>query len=77
MRKEKPCGKGKYKTHHMESTVEQHTNLERGNEPQKTLSKFSDCYTSEDSLLDNAARSQTERKKKKKKDEESKCRESL
>lgn len=65
-RREKPGRKGKYKTRHMESTVKEHTNLERENDPQKTLSKFSDCYTSEDSLLDNPARSQTECKKKKK-----------
>lgn len=66
MRREKPGGKGKYKTHYVESTVKAHANLERENDPQKTLSKISDCYTSEDSLLDNPARSQTEHKKRKK-----------
>lgn len=59
MRREKLGGKGKYKTCHMESTAGEHTNLERQNDPQKTLSKFSDCYASEDSLLDNPERSQT------------------
>lgn len=33
MRRERPGGKRKYKTCHMESTVGKHTNLERQNDP--------------------------------------------
>lgn len=51
MRRERPGGKRKYKTRHMESTIGKHTNLERQNDPRKTLSKFSDCYESENSLF--------------------------
>ncbi|XP_035169849.1 E3 ubiquitin-protein ligase Topors-like [Oxyura jamaicensis] len=64
---EKPSGKRKYKTRHLESAVKESTSLERENDHKKSLSKFSDCYKNEDSLSDNRASSETKRKKKKKK----------
>ncbi|XP_054666629.1 E3 ubiquitin-protein ligase Topors [Grus americana] len=67
MKSEKPGGKRKYKTRHLESAFKETTSLERENDPKKTSSKFSDCYKSEDSLSDNRASSETKRKKKKKK----------
>ncbi|XP_010280561.1 PREDICTED: E3 ubiquitin-protein ligase Topors-like [Phaethon lepturus] len=67
MKSEKPGGKRKYKTRHLENALMESTSLERENDPKKTLSKFSDCYKNEDSLSDNRASSETKRKKKKKK----------
>nr|XP_010304935.1 PREDICTED: E3 ubiquitin-protein ligase Topors [Balearica regulorum gibbericeps] len=67
MKSEKPGGKRKYKTRHLESAFTETTSLERENDPKKTSSKFSDCYRSEDSLSDNRASSETKRKKKRKK----------
>ncbi|XP_035166694.1 E3 ubiquitin-protein ligase Topors-like [Oxyura jamaicensis] len=64
---EKPSGKRKYKTRHLESAVKESTSLERENDHKKSLSKFSDCYKNEDSLSDNRASSETKHKKKKKK----------
>ncbi|KAM6302246.1 E3 ubiquitin-protein ligase Topors-like [Podargus strigoides] len=67
MKTEKPGGKRKYKTRHLENAFMESTSLERENDPKKTFSKFSDCYKNEDSLSDNRASSETKRKKKKKK----------
>ncbi|XP_071586570.1 E3 ubiquitin-protein ligase Topors isoform X1 [Heliangelus exortis] len=67
MKTEKPGGKRKYKTRHLENTFMESTSLERENDPKKTSSKFSDCCKNEDSLSDNRASSETKRKKKKKK----------
>ncbi|XP_052634101.1 E3 ubiquitin-protein ligase Topors [Harpia harpyja] len=67
MKSEKPGGKRKYKTRHLENAFMESTSLERENDPKKTVSKFSDCYKNEDSLSDNRASSETKRKKKKKK----------
>ncbi|KFP98687.1 E3 ubiquitin-protein ligase Topors, partial [Leptosomus discolor] len=67
MKSEKPGGKRKYKTRHLENAFMESTSLERENEPKKTFSKFSDCYKNEDSLSDNRTSSETKRKKKKKK----------
>ncbi|XP_074712115.1 E3 ubiquitin-protein ligase Topors [Strix uralensis] len=67
MKSEKPGGKRKYKTRHLENASMESTSLERENEPKKTSSKFSDCFKNEDSLSDNRASSETKRKKKKKK----------
>lgn len=67
MKSEKPGGKRKYKTRHLENTLTESTSPERDNDPKKTSSKFSDCYRNEDSLSDNPASSETKHKKKKKK----------
>ncbi|KFV12481.1 E3 ubiquitin-protein ligase Topors, partial [Tauraco erythrolophus] len=67
MKSEKPGGKRKYKTRHLENTFMESTSPERENNPKKTFSKLSDCYRNEDSLSDNRASSETKRKKKKKK----------
>ncbi|XP_063176537.1 E3 ubiquitin-protein ligase Topors [Chroicocephalus ridibundus] len=67
MKSEKPGGKRKYKTRHLENAFMESTSLERENDPKKTSSKFGDCYKNEDSLSDNRASSETKRKKKKKK----------
>ncbi|XP_059689803.1 E3 ubiquitin-protein ligase Topors isoform X1 [Gavia stellata] len=67
MKSEKPGGKRKYKTRHLENAFMGSTSLERENDPKKTFSKFSDCCKNEDSLSDNRASSETKRKKKKKK----------
>lgn len=67
MKSEKPGGKRKYKTRHLENTLMESTSVERENDPKKTVSKFSDCYKNEDSHSDNRATSETKRKKKKKK----------
>lgn len=66
-RSEKPGGKRKYKTRHLENAFTESTGLERDNDSKKTFSKFSDCYKTEDSPSDNRASSETKRKKKKKK----------
>ncbi|KAM6230180.1 E3 ubiquitin-protein ligase Topors [Porphyrio hochstetteri] len=66
MKKEKPGGKRKYKTRHLENAFTEGTSLERVKEPKKTSSKFSDCYKSEDSFSDSRASSETKHKKKKK-----------
>lgn len=73
MKSEKPGGKRKYKTRHLESAFMESTNLERESDPKKTFSEFSDCYKNEDSLSDNRASSDIKHKKKKKKDKKSKC----
>ncbi|XP_056181363.1 E3 ubiquitin-protein ligase Topors [Falco biarmicus] len=67
MKSEKPGGKRKYKTRHLENAFVESTSLERENDPKKTFSKFSDCYKNEDSLSDNRGSSETKHKKKKKK----------
>ncbi|NXL80077.1 TOPRS ligase, partial [Leptocoma aspasia] len=67
MKSEKPGGKRKYKTRHLENAFMESTSLERENDSKKTSSKFSDCCKNEDSLSDNRASSETKRKKRKKK----------
>ncbi|KAM4638123.1 E3 ubiquitin-protein ligase Topors isoform 2-T2 [Amazona ochrocephala] len=67
MKSEKPGGKRKYKTRHLENAFTESTNLERESDPKKPFSKFSDCYKNEDSLSDNRAGSDIKHKKKKKK----------
>ncbi|XP_074389762.1 E3 ubiquitin-protein ligase Topors isoform X2 [Zonotrichia albicollis] len=67
MKSEKPGGKRKYKTRHLENTFMESTSLERENESKKTSSKFGDYCKNEDSLSDNRASSETKRKKRKKK----------
>ncbi|XP_009894172.1 PREDICTED: E3 ubiquitin-protein ligase Topors [Charadrius vociferus] len=67
MKSEKPGGKRKYKTRHLENTFMESTSVERENDPKKTVSKFSDCYKNEDSHSDNRATGETKHKKKKKK----------
>ncbi|KFQ21119.1 E3 ubiquitin-protein ligase Topors, partial [Merops nubicus] len=66
MKIEKPGGKRKYKTRHLENALMGSTSLERENDLKKTFPKFSDCYKNEDSLSDNRASSETKHKKKKK-----------
>ncbi|XP_061875033.1 E3 ubiquitin-protein ligase Topors isoform X2 [Colius striatus] len=66
MKSEKPGGKRKYKTRHLENTLMESTSLERENDSKKTCSKFNDCYKNEDSFSDNRASGETKRKKKKK-----------
>ncbi|XP_054253378.1 E3 ubiquitin-protein ligase Topors [Indicator indicator] len=63
---EKPGGKRKYKTRHLENTLTETTSLERQNDPKRSFSKSSDCYKNEDSLSDNQVSSETKHKKKKK-----------
>ncbi|XP_063996262.1 E3 ubiquitin-protein ligase Topors isoform X2 [Pogoniulus pusillus] len=63
---EKPGGKRKYKTRHLENTLTETTSLERQNDPKKSFSKSGDCYRNEDILSDNRASSEMKRKKKKK-----------
>lgn len=67
MKSEKPGGKRKYKTRHLENAFMESTSLERENDSKKTSSKFGDCCKNEDSLSDNRASSETKRKKRKKK----------
>lgn len=67
MKSEKPGGKRKYKTRHLENAVKESTSLEREKDPKKAFSKFHDCCKNEDSLSDNRASSETKHKKKKKK----------
>lgn len=67
MKSEKPGGKRKYKTRHLENPFMESTSLERENDSKKTSSKFGDCCKNEDSLSDNRASSETKRKKRKKK----------
>ncbi|XP_062460519.1 E3 ubiquitin-protein ligase Topors [Pezoporus occidentalis] len=67
LKSEKPGGKRKYKTRHLENTFTESTNLERESDPKKTFSKFSDCYKNEDSFSDSRAGSDIKHKKKKKK----------
>lgn len=67
MKNEKPGGKRKYKTRHLENAFMESTSLERENESKKTSSKFGDCCKNEDSLSDNRVSSETKRKKRKKK----------
>ncbi|KAM4879031.1 E3 ubiquitin-protein ligase Topors isoform 1-T1 [Sylvia borin] len=64
---EKPGGKRKYKTRHLENPFMESTSLERENDSKKTSSKFGDCSKNEDSLPDNRASSETKHKKRKKK----------
>ncbi|XP_031465795.1 E3 ubiquitin-protein ligase Topors-like [Phasianus colchicus] len=66
LKSEKPGGKRKYKTRHLENAVKESTSLEREKNPKKTFSKFRDCCKNEDSLSDNRASSETKHKKKKK-----------
>ncbi|KFO76470.1 E3 ubiquitin-protein ligase Topors, partial [Cuculus canorus] len=67
MKSEKPGGKRKYKTRHLENVFTENTSLERENDPKKTFSNLSDCYKNEDILSDNRASSEIKHKKKKKK----------
>lgn len=67
MKSEKPGGKRKYKTRHLENAFMESTSLERENESKKTSSKSGDCCKNEESLSDNRASSETKRKKRKKK----------
>ncbi|NXC14212.1 TOPRS ligase, partial [Corythaeola cristata] len=67
MKSEKPGGKRKYKSRHLENAFLESSSPERENNPKKTFSKLSDCYRNEDSLSDNRASSETKHKKKKKK----------
>nr|XP_021380683.2 E3 ubiquitin-protein ligase Topors [Lonchura striata domestica] len=67
MKSEKPGGKRKYKTRHLENAFMESTSLERENESKKTSSKLGDCCKNEESLSDNRASSETKRKKRKKK----------
>lgn len=70
MRCEKPGGKRKYKTRHLENAhKETATNPceGKGSDLQKSLSKYSGCYKNQDSLLDNQASIGTRHKKRKKK----------
>ncbi|XP_012986015.2 E3 ubiquitin-protein ligase Topors isoform X2 [Melopsittacus undulatus] len=67
MKSEKPGGKRKYKTRHLENTFTESTNLERESDPEKTVSKFSDCYKNEYSFSDSRVGSNIKHKKKKKK----------
>uniref|UniRef100_A0A803Y4S0 E3 ubiquitin-protein ligase Topors n=1 Tax=Meleagris gallopavo TaxID=9103 RepID=A0A803Y4S0_MELGA len=67
LKSEKPGGKRKYKTRHLENAVKESTSLEREKDPKKTFSKFHDCCKNEDSLSDNRASNETKHKKKKKK----------
>ncbi|XP_051499344.1 E3 ubiquitin-protein ligase Topors [Apus apus] len=67
MKSEKPGGKRKYKTRHLENTFMESTSLERENDSKKTSTKFRDCCKNEDSLSDNRASSETKHRKKKKK----------
>ncbi|XP_074751207.1 E3 ubiquitin-protein ligase Topors-like [Athene noctua] len=64
MKSEKPGGKRKYKTHHLENASPESTSLEGEDEPKKTSSTFSDCLKNEDSLSDSRASSETKHKKK-------------
>uniref|UniRef100_A0A8C0F297 E3 ubiquitin-protein ligase Topors n=1 Tax=Bubo bubo TaxID=30461 RepID=A0A8C0F297_BUBBB len=65
MKSERPGGKRKHKTGHLENASTGSTRLEREHEP-KTSSKFSHCLKNEDSLPGNLASSETRCKKKKK-----------
>ncbi|NXP32475.1 TOPRS ligase, partial [Leiothrix lutea] len=67
MKSEKPGGKRKYKTRHLENPFMESTSLERDSDSKKTSSKFGDCCKNEDSLPDNHASSETKHKKRKKK----------
>ncbi|XP_017671923.1 PREDICTED: E3 ubiquitin-protein ligase Topors isoform X1 [Lepidothrix coronata] len=67
MKSEKPGGKRKYKTRHLENAFTESISLERENDPKKTSSKFSDCCKNEDSPSDNRAGNESKRKKRKKK----------
>ncbi|XP_010174933.2 E3 ubiquitin-protein ligase Topors, partial [Antrostomus carolinensis] len=69
MKSDKPGGKRKYKTRHLENAFMGSTSLGRENDPKKTSSESSDCYQNEeeDSLSDNQISSETKRKKRKKK----------
>ncbi|NXJ06580.1 TOPRS ligase, partial [Odontophorus gujanensis] len=66
LKSEKPGGKRKYKTRHLERAAKESTNLEREKDPKKTFSKFHDCCKNEDSLSDNRGSSETKHKKKRK-----------
>ncbi|XP_027302001.2 E3 ubiquitin-protein ligase Topors [Anas platyrhynchos] len=63
---EKPGGKRKYKTRHLERAAQGSTSQERENDHRRNFSTFNDFYGNEDSLSDNRASSETRHKKKKK-----------
>ena len=65
MKNEKPGGKRKYKTRHLESA--ESTSPERENDCKKKFPTFSNFYTNEDSLSDSRSSSETKPKKKRKK----------
>nr|XP_025037861.1 E3 ubiquitin-protein ligase Topors [Pelodiscus sinensis] len=70
MRCEKPGGKRKYKTRHLENAHKENETRScevKGSDLQKPLSKYSGCYKNEDSILDNQASVGTRHKKRKKK----------
>ncbi|XP_067409301.1 E3 ubiquitin-protein ligase Topors [Emydura macquarii macquarii] len=70
MRCEKPGGKRKYKTRHLENSHKENATSPskgKGSDPQKSLSKYSGCYKNEDNLLDNQASIGTRHKKRGKK----------
>uniref|UniRef100_A0A452IBC5 E3 ubiquitin-protein ligase Topors n=1 Tax=Gopherus agassizii TaxID=38772 RepID=A0A452IBC5_9SAUR len=70
MRYEKPSGKRKYKTRHLENAHKENAASPcegKGSDVKKSLSKYSGCYKNQDSLLDNQAGIGTRHKKRKKK----------
>uniref|UniRef100_A0A8C8RFC7 E3 ubiquitin-protein ligase Topors n=1 Tax=Pelusios castaneus TaxID=367368 RepID=A0A8C8RFC7_9SAUR len=70
IRCEKPSGKRKYKTRHLENAHKENAtspSKEKGSGAQKSLSKYSGCYKNDDNLLDNQASIGTRHKKRKKK----------
>ncbi|KAM6105610.1 LOW QUALITY PROTEIN: E3 ubiquitin-protein ligase Topors-like [Pterocles gutturalis] len=64
---EKPGGKRKYKTRHLENAFMESASLGREHDPKKTFSKCGDSYEDEESLSDDRASSETKRRKRKKK----------
>ncbi|NXL85271.1 TOPRS ligase, partial [Alectura lathami] len=66
MKREKPGGKRKYKTRHLENAGKESTSLGRENDPKRTFSKFDACHKTEGSLSDKRAGSETKHRKKKK-----------
>ncbi|XP_074850149.1 E3 ubiquitin-protein ligase Topors isoform X2 [Carettochelys insculpta] len=68
MRCEKPGGKRKYKTRHLENSHEYAASPcdGKGSDLQKSLSKYSGCYKNED-IIDNQASTEARHKKNKKK----------
>ncbi|XP_032062226.1 E3 ubiquitin-protein ligase Topors [Aythya fuligula] len=63
---EKPGGKRKYKTRHLESAAKGSTSQERENDHRKNFLKFKYYCKNEDNLSDNRESSETRHKKKKK-----------
>ncbi|XP_006025031.1 E3 ubiquitin-protein ligase Topors isoform X2 [Alligator sinensis] len=70
MRCEKPGGKRKYKTRHLESVHKEKApspSKGEGNGHQKPMSKYSGCYQNENSPQENQASNETKHRKRKKK----------